>query len=50
MKHSLEKYLEDVRLSILDIRIYVRDVNSGDELATNQLLFDALCPAVFHHR
>lgn len=43
MKHSIEKYLEDVRLSILDIQRYVKDVTSDDELSANQLLFDALC-------
>ena len=43
MKHSAEKYLEDIRLSILDIETYVKDVKTAYEIEQNQLLFDALC-------
>lgn len=43
MKHSLPKYFEDVRLSILDIEQYVVNISSANEIEQNQLLFDALC-------
>lgn len=43
MKHNALKYLEDVRLSILDIENYVKNISSSKELEQNQLLFDALC-------
>ena len=43
MKHSLPKYLEDIRLSIVDIESYVDNINSVKEIEENQLLFDALC-------
>ncbi|MCW3073635.1 MAG: hypothetical protein JWP69_704 [Flaviaesturariibacter sp.] len=43
MKHNLEKYLEDIRLSISDIEAYVKNTNSAIELEANPILFDALC-------
>ena len=43
MKHSVTKYLEDIRLSITDIEHYTADVNSYIQIENNQLLFDALC-------
>jgi uncharacterized protein with HEPN domain len=43
MKHSILKYLEDIRISILDIERYVEGISSSLEVEKNQLLFDALC-------
>jgi uncharacterized protein with HEPN domain len=43
MKHSVLKYLEDVKLSIQDIETYTANVFSVLEVQQNQLLFDALC-------
>ena len=43
MKHSLLKYLEDIRLSVLDIESYIANVTSPKDIETNQLLFDGLC-------
>ncbi len=43
MKHSLPKYLEDIRLSIGDIESYIGEIISSKELENNQLLFDAVC-------
>jgi uncharacterized protein with HEPN domain len=43
MKHSAKKYLEDIRLSILDIENYSKGVTTAIELEENHLLFDALC-------
>ncbi|MDQ3681790.1 MAG: DUF86 domain-containing protein [Bacteroidota bacterium] len=43
MKHSLPKYLEDIRLSIGDIESYMKGIESSKELENNQLLFDAVC-------
>jgi uncharacterized protein with HEPN domain len=43
MKHSLEKYLEDIRLSISDIEGYVDNISSAKKIEQNQLLLDALC-------
>ena len=43
MKHSVTKYLEDIRLSITDIENYTNGVNSYLQIESNQLLFDALC-------
>ena len=43
MKHSVEKYLEDILLSINDIEIYTKDVVSLINIQQNQMLFDALC-------
>jgi uncharacterized protein with HEPN domain len=43
MKHSIAKYLEDVRLSIEDIENYTLNVSSPADIENNQMLFDALC-------
>lgn len=43
MKHSLVKYLEDMRLSIEDIEAYMKDVTSFSMLLKNKMLFDAVC-------
>jgi uncharacterized protein with HEPN domain len=43
MKHSLPKYLEDIRLSIGDIENYVVNIGSATAIEQNQLLLDALC-------
>lgn len=43
MKHSLLKYLEDIRLSITDIESYVSNTTSSKQIEENQLLFDGLC-------
>ncbi len=43
MKHSIEKYLEDIRLSINDIEVYTISVNTPLYIESKQLLFDALC-------
>jgi uncharacterized protein with HEPN domain len=43
MKHSLPKYLEDIRLSITDIESYIINVTSALDIQQNQMLFDALC-------
>ena len=43
MKHSIEKYLEDIRLSINDIEVYTISVSTSLDIESNQLLFDALC-------
>ena len=43
MKHSIEKYLEDIRLSINDIELYTLSVSTSLDIENNQLLFDALC-------
>ena len=43
MKHNIEKYLEDIRISIIDIENYTVSISSSLEIENNQLLFDALC-------
>ena len=43
MKHNVLKYLEDIRLSILDIENYVANIASAKQIEENKLLFDALC-------
>jgi uncharacterized protein with HEPN domain len=43
MKHSVRKYLEDIKISIQDIENYTVTVKAVIELHQNQLLFDALC-------
>ncbi len=43
MKHSIAKYLEDVRISIEDIENYSTGVNHAAQIENNQMLFDALC-------
>lgn len=43
MKHSVQKYLFDVLLSINDIETYAKDVVTYLDIEDNQLLFDALC-------
>ena len=43
MKHSVEKYLEDIRLSISDIEAYTAQLKFIWELQNNRMLFDALC-------
>ena len=43
MKHSVEKYLEDVRLSIEDIESYSANIKEVAQIEKNQMLFDALC-------
>ena len=43
MKHSLAKYLEDIRISINDIENYTKAISSSFDIENNQLLFDALC-------
>jgi uncharacterized protein with HEPN domain len=43
MKHSIEKYLEDMRLSINDIEVYTISVSTSLDIESNRLLFDALC-------
>jgi uncharacterized protein with HEPN domain len=43
MKHNVEKYLEDIRLSIVNIETYTISVKSVREIEDNFILFDALC-------
>ncbi len=43
MKHSKEKYLEDILLSIAEIEIYIANIKSYSEIEENMMLFDALC-------
>ena len=43
MKHSIEKYLEDIRLSINDIELYTLSVSNSLDIENNPMLFDALC-------
>jgi uncharacterized protein with HEPN domain len=43
MKHNMLKYLEDIRLSILDIENYTAGITSVKQIENNKLLFDALC-------
>lgn len=43
MKHSVRKYLEDIRLSILDIESYTANIQKVEEIENNLMLFDALC-------
>jgi uncharacterized protein with HEPN domain len=43
MKHSIAKYLEDVRLSIEDISLYTKGVSTSSQIEDNQMMFDALC-------
>ena len=43
MKHSVEKYLEDIRLSISSIELYTLEITSFQEIENNYVLFDALC-------
>ena len=42
MKRSA-KYLEDIRMSIIDIENYSAGANSAIDIEQNKLLFDALC-------
>jgi len=43
MKHNVQKYLEDIRLSILDIENDTEKITSAKQIEENQLLFDGLC-------
>lgn len=43
MKHSKEKYLEDILLSIAEIEGYVVNISSHLDIEENMMLFDALC-------
>ncbi len=43
MKHSIAKYLEDVKLSIGDVERYVTNITSYRQIEENDMLFDALC-------
>lgn len=43
MKHSVIKYLEDVRLSVCDVERYVAKITLYRQIEYNDVLFDALC-------
>lgn len=43
MKHSIEKYLEDINLSIQEIENYTKNIQSYVAIEESTMLFDALC-------
>ncbi len=43
MKHNIEKYLEDIRLSIINIETYTISITSFHQIENDYVLFDALC-------